>query len=206
MLQSLIKVTSQLIARIWHLPSVHFGPCVARSNCPNWICGRGTDPWQLVRPLALSQDRFIPDPYREHSGKLLKNYVTEPELDNFVLLKHSFFAKNVKHSIRIMIARWALFGRADLVIFCAVCVELMSLVLLCCQSTTSTQIQSIMLPSQAERWQPLFHQHVCCAQNRNLNTHTAVGRTHKPHMLTHIQASMCTDPKMHTHTLCHNSC
>lgn len=76
----------------------------------------------------------------------------------------------------------------------------MSLVLLCCQSTTSTQIQSITLPSQAERWQPLFRQHVCCAPHHNLNTHTAVGRTHKPHMLTHIRTNMCTYPKVHTHT------
>lgn len=113
---------------------------------------------------------------------------------------------------RIIIARWALFGRAglDWLFFCAVSVELMSLVLLCCQSTTSTQIQSITLPSQAERWQPLFRQPVCCAQHRNLNTHThrstAVGLAHKPHMLTHTQTNMCTGSKMHTHTQSCNSC
>lgn len=87
-----------------------------------------------------------------------------------------------------------------MVVFCAVSVELMSLVLLCCQSTTSTQIQSITLPFQAERWQPLFRQHVCCAPHRNLNTHTTVGCTHKPNMLTHFRTNMCTDLKMHTHT------
>jgi len=68
--------------------------------------------------------------------------------------------------------------------FCAVSVELMSLVLLCCQSTTSTLIQSITLPSQAERWQPLFRQPVRCAQHRILNTH--IHRKHScwPHTRT----------------------
>lgn len=121
------KVTGQLITHIWCSPSIRYGPCVARSNCPDWICGRGTDPWRLVRPLPLSQSRFIPNPYREHSGKLLKHYVTKPELDNFLLLKlfcfeskdfKSSFVENVlEYSIRIIIARWALFGMAGLVVF-----------------------------------------------------------------------------------------
>lgn len=113
--------------------------------------------------------------------------------------------ENGEYSIRIIIARWALFGRAglDWLFFCAVSVELMSLVLLCCQSTTSTQIQSITLPSQAERWQPLFRQPVCCAQHRNLNTHTHTGAqlsaSHTNHICSHTLKQTCAQAQKCTH-------
>lgn len=75
----------------------------------------------------------------------------------------------------------------------------MSLVLLCCQSTTSTQIQSITLPSQAERWQPLFRQNVCCAPHRNLNTHTQLSAAHTNHICSHTFEQTCAQTQKCTH-------
>lgn len=102
--------------------------------------------------------------------------------------------KNVKHSIRIMIACWALFGRAGLVIFCAVLCWVFGFAVLSVNHLNANTIHSAALSgwkmaaiipsvSAVHKTVTLTHTHSC-----------------RPHTQT-TYTNMCTDPKIHRHTV-----
>lgn len=118
------KVTGQLITHIWHPPSVHFGPIVWHAVIvPTRFVVEELTPDSLSDLLLFCSQ---PGSFhiREHSGKLLKHchrtrtwQFCASKTFPFCHLKVRILQKNVKYSIRIIIACWALFGRDGLVVF-----------------------------------------------------------------------------------------